>query len=280
MKDMDGFGTLRQMRDTQMGADVPVIFLTADTDPEKEAECFKIGGMDFIRKPVVSEVLIQRVKHTIELIQLQRNLAATVERKSQENEKLSLHVVQTLARTIDAKDPYTNGHSTRVAAYAKEIARRCGYTEREQSEIFMMGLLHDVGKIGVPDSIINKKGKLTEEEYTVIQSHPKVGANILEYIEEMPRLSEGARWHHEWYNGSGYPDHLSGDEIPEQARIIAVADAYDAMSSRRIYRDIMNQEDIRREIRNGRGTQFDPVFVDVMLQMIEEDKEFKMREIK
>ena len=144
----------------------------------------------------------------------------------------------------------------------------------------MMGLLHDVGKIGVPDSIINKKGKLTEEEYKVIQSHPKVGANILEYIEEMPRLSEGARWHHEWYNGSGYPDHLSGDEIPEQARIIAVADAYDAMSSRRIYRDIMNQEDIRREIRNGRGTQFDPEFADVMLQMIEEDKEFKMREIK
>jgi len=114
-----------------------------------------------------------------------------------ELESLSLHVVHTLAKTIDAKDAYTNGHSERVGAYAREIDKRYGYDEDRQEEIYIMGLLHDVGEIGVPDSIINKQGKLTDEEYEKIKTHPSVGAEILKTISEMPKLVTGARWHHE-----------------------------------------------------------------------------------
>ena len=142
----------------------------------------------------------------------------------------------------------------------------------------MMGLLHDVGKIGVPDAVINKPARLTDEEYAQIKTHPVMGGRILKNIRERPKLAIGARWHHERYDGTGYPDGLSGDDIPEEARIIAVADAYDAMTSRRSYRDILPQDIVRKEIKNGKGTQFDPAFADIMLTMIEEDEDYTMRE--
>ncbi len=138
----------------------------------------------------------------------------------------------------------------------------------------MMGLLHDVGKIGVPDAIINKPARLTEPEYDVIKTHTVMGAKILNNINEMPELVTGARWHHERYDGSGYPDGLKGTDIPEQARIIAVADAYDAMTSRRSYRDRLPQATAREELVSGRGTQFDPVFADIMIGMIDEDSDY------
>jgi putative two-component system response regulator len=186
--------------------------------------------------------------------------------------------VQTLADAIDAKDTYTNGHSGRVAEYAREIARRYGYTRKQQDEIFMMGLLHDVGKIGVPDSVINKPSKLTEAEYAQIKTHSVMGERILRNIRERPKLAIAARWHHERYDGRGYPDGLSGESIPEEARIIAVADAYDAMTSRRSYLDILPQANVKREIEIGRGTQFDPQFAEIMLQIIAEDTEYHLRE--
>ena len=201
-----------------------------------------------------------------------------VEKKTKENEQLFLNVVSSLAGAIDAKDTYTNGHSSRVAEYAKEIARRYGYNLKEQSDIYIIGLLHDVGKIGVPDTIINKPDKLTEEEFNEIKKHPVIGSQILKNINEMPKLSIGARWHHERYDGTGYPDGLAGEEIPEEARIIAVADSYDAMSSNRSYRSIISQDHIKEELINGSGTQFDPRFAEIMLKMIEEDKDFTMRE--
>ena len=215
---------------------------------------------------------------TSELLLLKENLEDEVERKTRENESLSLHVVQTLAEAIDAKDSYTNGHSGRVAVYSREIARRAGYSEKAQNEIYMMGLLHDVGKIGVPDAVINKPGKLTDEEYERIKNHPVMGARILKAIREMPNLVTGARWHHEKYDGSGYPDGLKGGDIPEEARIIGVADAYDAMTSNRSYRRFMSQDAVREQIARGKGTQFDPRFADIMLQMIDEDTEYKMHE--
>ena len=215
---------------------------------------------------------------TDELLQLKNNLEDEVERKTRENEGLSLHVVQTLADAIDAKDTYTNGHSGRVANYSREIARRCGYSEKAQNEIYMMGLLHDVGKIGVPDAVINKPGKLTDEEFAAMKNHPVMGAKILGNIKERPELVTGARWHHERWDGRGYPDGIGGTEIPEQARIIAVADAYDAMTSNRSYRGAMEQSRVRDQIESGRGTQFDERFADIMLQMIDEDTGYDMRE--
>ena len=278
MPGIDGLETFRRMKRAYPDLTPPVIFLTADDSMEAEAKCLELGAVDFVTKPFTPDVLTLRVKHTLELVHLQRNLSDAVARKTRENERLSMHVVQTLAEAIDAKDEYTNGHSSRVAEYSREIARRHGYTTKQQEEIYMMGLLHDVGKIGVPDAVINKPGKLTPEEYEVIKTHSRVGARILRKIEEMPKLVEGARWHHERYDGKGYPDGLVGESIPEEARIIAVADAYDAMSSRRSYRDILPQEKVRSEIENGKGSQFDPVLADIMLAMIDEDPEYQNRE--
>ncbi|MDO5701868.1 MAG: HD-GYP domain-containing protein [Lachnospiraceae bacterium] len=194
------------------------------------------------------------------------------------NLKKSLEVVQTLAEAIDAKDQYTKGHSSRVASYTREIARRAGYSDNALSEIYMMGLLHDVGKIGIPDAVINKPGRLTNEEYEEIKKHPVIGAKILGNIREMPYLVTGARWHHERYDGGGYPDGLAGGDIPEEARIIAVADAYDAMTSNRSYRPKMDQEKVREQIERGKGSQFDGRFADIMLEMMDEDKGYKMSE--
>ena len=202
--------------------------------------------------------------------------------KALEGERKSAHLTQgfmlALAKAVDAKDTYTNGHSVRVAEYAKEIARRAGKSQREQDEIYMMGLLHDIGKIGVPESIINKTGKLTDEEFAIIKTHPAMGYEILRNVKELPTLAMGARWHHERYDGKGYPDGLKNFSIPEEARIIAVADAYDAMASKRSYRDVMSQEKVREQIENGKGSQFDPRFADIMLEMIDGDKEYRMRE--
>ena len=251
--------------------------------PVTEPQCPFTGGNQIIPLENRLMTFIRAVtgdleEITGELLHLQHNLEDEVSKKTRENEGLSLHVVQTLAEAIDAKDTYTNGHSARVAAYSKEIARRAGYTEREQHLIYVMGILHDVGKIGVPDAVINKPGKLTDEEFAEIKKHPAMGAKILLNIKEMPRLSTGAHWHHERYDGKGYPDRLQGQNIPVEARIIGVADAYDAMTSNRSYRHSMAQAVVREQIEKGKGTQFDPVFADIMIQMIDEDKDYTMRE--
>ena len=279
MPEMDGFETLRRIRDKGGNMSrIPVIFLTADDNKKIESEGFAMDAMDFIRKPFVPEILTARVKRAVRMIRLQNHLEEEVSNKVMENEQMLIHIVQTLATTIDAKDTYTNGHSTRVANYSKEIARRFGYRDERLDDIYMMGLLHDIGKIGVPDTVINKPGKLTDEEFEQIKNHPVMGARILKNIKEKPKLACGARWHHERYSGGGYPDGLQGDDIPEEARIIAVADAYDAMTSCRSYREPMSQARVREEIVKGRGTQFDPVFADIMLGMIDEDVDYSMRE--
>ena len=222
-------------------------------------------------------IVIQQID---DIRKVKLELEAEVQSKREEKEQLLINIVQTLAGTIDAKDSYTKGHSSRVAAYATEIARRCGYDEDAQADIYIMGLLHDIGKIGVPDAIIQKTGRLTDEEFAYIKKHPVMGDKILKNIKNKSELAIGARWHHERYDGKGYPDGIKGEDIPEQARIIAVADAYDAMTSCRSYRDPLPQEKVLSEIKNGSGTQFDPRFAQIMAEMIEADKEYKMRERK
>lgn len=281
MPDMDGFDVLTSIRAGETsGNHIPVIFLTATEDEETEAKGLNLGAMDYIKKPFLASVLVARVKNAIELVHLQNHLSEEVKRKTAELEQLLLHVVKSLASAIDAKDAYTNGHSRRVAEYSAEIAKRAGFDEQYQEEIYMMGMLHDVGKIGVPDTVINKNGRLDDEEFALIKKHPAMGGSILENITEMPRLSAGARWHHERYGGGGYPDSLSGEDIPEEARIIAVADAYDAMTSNRSYRDALPQATVRAEIEKGKEKQFDPRYADIMLEMIDEDKDYNMRDKK
>lgn len=179
----------------------------------------------------------------------------------------SLH---TFANAIDAKDKDTNGHSGRVAQYSKEIARRMNLSENEQETIYYMALLHDIGKIGIPDSILKKNGKLTNEEWEIVKSHPRIGGEILKEFTAIPGIADGAKYHHEFYNGKGYCEGLKGEEIPVLARIIAVADAFDAMCSKRYYHDGTTVEHAREEIEKCSGEQFDPEAAKCMLEMIDE----------
>ncbi len=194
------------------------------------------------------------------------------------NERITMQSMYALAKTIDAKDKYTNGHSMRVAKYSRMIAERLNFSEEEQENLYHMAMLHDIGKIGVPDAIINKPSGLTNEEYYVIKSHPSMGADILSEMPEFEDIGIGARWHHERYDGSGYPDGLKGEDIPLNARIISVADAYDAMTSNRSYRTYMSQETVRNELIHGKGKQFDPRITDVMLEIMTEDKDYELHE--
>ena len=183
-----------------------------------------------------------------------------------------------LTNAIDAKDTYTRGHSLRVAQYSRRIAELSGKSDEECENIFYAALLHDVGKIGIPSSIINKHGKLTDEEYAIIKQHPVFGNQILSSISDFPDLCTIAHYHHERYDGKGYPDKLKGEEIPEYARIVAVADSYDAMTSKRSYRDPLPQQVVREEFVKGSGTQFDPKYASIMLQMIDSDVNYEMKE--
>ena len=202
-----------------------------------------------------------------------------LEEKQRLSESLFEQTATALANAIDAKDEYTRGHSVRVAEYSKKIAERMGKSEEECRKIYYTALLHDVGKIGVADSIITKNGRLTDEEYEAIKQHPVIGNQILSSIRDYPYLSIGAHYHHERYDGKGYPDHLKGEEIPEVARIISVADAYDAMTSHRSYRAAIPQQIVREEILKNSGTQFDPEIAKIMQHLIDIDDEYKMKEL-
>ena len=189
---------------------------------------------------------------------------------------MGVQLVTALVNAVEAKDPYTSGHSNRVAMYAREIARRDGKDKEYLKRLFYMGIVHDIGKISIPDYILQKPGRLTDEEYAIIKHHPEKGEEILADVSEMPWINVGVRSHHERYDGKGYPDGLAGTSIPEEARIIAVADAYDAMTSDRAYRSHMDQAKVRKIIEEGKGSQFDPHFADIMIQMIDEDTAYSM----
>lgn len=175
-----------------------------------------------------------------------------------------------IARTVDAKDENTSNHSARVSEYSVAIAKRLGYSDEEQENIRKAALLHDIGKIGIPDSILKKPAKLTDEEYATMKTHVLVGGEILKDFSLIPHIQEGAMYHHERYDGRGYCKGLRGEEIPEYARIIGIADAFDAMTSNRVYRNKLDMDYVLGELKKGRGTQFDPRFTDIFLKLIED----------
>ena len=220
------------------------------------------------------------VQDVNELVKQQKALenAHMIEEHARDMKELFVQTAEALSGAIDAKDPYTHGHSERVAQYSRMIAEHALLSEEECEEVYFAGLLHDVGKIGIKNSIINKAGKLTDEEFAQIKLHPVFGKQILSKIDKLPYLSLGAAYHHERYDGRGYPEGLKGDDIPRIARIIAVADAYDAMTSKRSYRDPIPQQQVREEIAKGLGTQFDPVYGKIMLHLIDFDLDYDMKE--
>lgn len=178
--------------------------------------------------------------------------------------------VLTIARTVDAKDENTSQHSVRVSEYSVMIARRLGFDDASCEQLRKAALLHDIGKIGIPDRVLNKPGRLTDEEYEIMKSHVVKGAEILKKFTLVENVQEGALYHHERYDGHGYVHGLKGEEIPLNARIIGIADAFDAMTANRVYRRKLDFDFVIGELKKGKGTQFDPDLVDIMLQLIEE----------
>lgn len=285
MPDVDGLELLRIIRNNSKYNEIPVILLTADEDEETESAGFEEGAIDYIRKPFNNTIALQRIHRVLELSYLQKSLVHEVEKQTRKAEsrrirveKMSTQVIAALAGAVDAKDRYTNGHSSRVAKYSVMIGERMGYDDEQLKQLEYAALLHDVGKIGIPDSIIKKSSGLTDQEYEIIKSHPVIGSQILSKITEIPNIEIGAKWHHERFDGKGYPDHLQGYDIPEVARIIGVADTYDAMASKRSYRDTLPQNIVRQEIEKGVGTQFDPAIAQIMLDIIDEDTDYKLQE--
>ena len=225
---------------------------------------------------VIAVIIIYQRNHTLE--KLRESSIKHLQEKQKFSQRLFEQTATALVNAVDAKDEYSHGHSIRVAEHSEKIARQLGKSEDEIYRIYYTALLHDAGKIGIADEIIKKNGKLTREEYEIIKQHPVIGNQILSSISEYPYLSIGAHFHHERYDGKGYPEGLKGEDIPEIARIISVADAYDAMTSNRSYRDALPQQIVREEIVKNAGTQFDPVIAKIMQHLIDLDVEYELKE--
>ena len=192
--------------------------------------------------------------------------------KNQEIQDMAIQTIATIANTIDAKDEYTRGHSKRVAEISVAIAKDLGMSVEDINNLKSIALLHDIGKIGVPDTVLNKPGKLTDDEYELMKQHTVIGADILKDIKMFQGIEVGAKSHHEKYDGTGYPDKIAGEDIPYIARIIAVADAFDAMTSNRVYRKKLELDYVVEELKRCSGSQFDPDIVSVLIRMIEEKR--------
>ena len=268
---INGFELMKQLGTAgSAAADIPVLLISGDEDAAARSRGLALGAMDYVSKPFEADVLLNRVRHAVELVLLRRSMSLEVDKKIRENKDSLLQMLRVFAEMIDTKDCSTAGQSLRVAEYAVEIAKRAGFSVKQQTDIYMAALLHDVGKLCVPDAIITKPAALTEEEMDTVRMHAAAGAAALEQIRDLPGLAAGARWHHERYEGGGYPDGLTGENIPDEARIIAVADAYAAMTSRRSYRDRLPQEMVLAELERGKGTQFDPQYADIMIALVKE----------
>ncbi len=220
------------------------------------------------------ESAIKSVKQMDEIKRINEKL----EDSKEQLEQAYLDMVQTLRYTVEAKDSYTRGHSDRVSEYSVLIGERLGLSEEQIKTLRIGGLFHDIGKIGIPDSILLKPAKLTDEEYSQIKNHPSIGAHILGSAAIFQDIIPIVKHHHERYDGNGYPSKLKGEEIPYLARIAAVADTFDAMTSRRSYRGPIDVEHVKEEIKRCEGTQFDPQIAEVFIEILNNDFD-KIKEI-
>jgi putative two-component system response regulator len=253
--------------------DTAVIMATAVTDTNIAIQCMKQGAYDYLTKPFSLDEVILSVDRALERRRLelenrdyQQHLEQKVEEQAKKIRASFLSAITALAYALEAKDKYTSGHSQRVAGISVAIAKELGMPQDSIDKIRLAGLVHDIGKIGIKESILNKTGKLTDEEYQHIKSHCEAGEHILIPIVEDEEILKAVRHHHERYDGRGYPDGLSGEQIPLGARILAVADAYDAMTSERPYREAMSAESACTEIERGKGVQFDPQVANAFLR--------------
>ena len=276
MPEIDGFEVMAKLQKDARWSKIPVIFLTADRSAETEIKCFGVGACDYIAKPFEPNIMLSRIRSTIELDGYRKDLQRRLDEKTKEMERITIQAIMTVASTVDAKDDYTKGHSMRVAAYSELLAQRLGWSEEEIQNIYYVAMLHDVGKIGVPDAVLNKPFKLTDVEFRLIKGHTLVGAEILNDFKMFPNVNVGAKYHHERYDGRGYPEGLKGESIPLVARVIGLVDSYDAMTSNRVYRRRLNDDVVMKELEKGKGSQWDPELVDIFVDLIKEGALEKM----
>jgi putative nucleotidyltransferase with HDIG domain len=255
-----------------MSPNLEVILITAYPEIDSAVEAMRLGAYDFITKPITLDLVALSVKNALEKKRLQeeveayhRNLETLVEERTSKLQhayrilkRSHLDSVKVLAEAIDAKDPYTRGHSDRVRKMSIKIAIHLGFAEDRLESLEYGALLHDIGKIGIKDEVLQKQGMLTREEYQYIREHPMIGVKIVEGVDFFKDKVPMIRHHHEHFNGKGYPDGLIGDAIPLEARIIAVPDAFDAMTSMRPHREAMSLKEVLSEMERCKGEQFDP----------------------
>lgn len=268
MPGRDGLALLAELQ--RHYPDTAVLMLTGDADLGTAVECLKRGAMDYLSKPVVVEEVWVRVakafdkrRLTLEVRHLQESYQADLERRVSElarkNQQMFLSQVQMAVRMLEAKDSYTRGHSTRVAEYAVGVGQLLGLGPAMLDALRLGGELHDIGKIGTRDAVLNKPGKLTPEEFDEVKRHTTDGAEMLSVLgDEHPEVLRIVRSHHERFDGTGFPDGLRGVAIPQSARIVAVADAFDAMTSTRAYRERQDHDWAYRELTRSAGSHFDP----------------------
>lgn len=266
---MNGFEVLSHLQLEDSTGEIPVILMMNEEDVESKLRGLQAGAMDFVPLPFEPIVLLNRINYIVELTMLRRHQENEIEKQREQINQLALQSILTIAHTVDTKDRYANKHSVRVALYCREIAKRMGYEEKQIEDLYYIALLHDIGKIAVEDSILNKASELTEKEYEAVKKHTVIGAQILQNTKFIPGVADAVRYHHEWYDGSGYSG-IRGEDIPEAARIIAVAGAYETMTADRAYRTRLPKDRVMEELILGRGTQFDPYIVDVFLELLEE----------
>jgi putative two-component system response regulator len=260
MPRMDGFAVCRSLKDDERTALIPITMLTGLDDMEHRLRGIEAGADDFLTKPLDQVTLRARIRAQLRLKRLTDHLEHTE------------HVIFMLAQAVEAKDPSTEGHLQRISAYADKLARACGLTFEEVRAVRYGGLLHDIGKIAVNDKILLKPGPLDPEEQVVMRRHPEVGAGIIAQMRFAREVGPIIRGHHEWWNGSGYPDGLTAGDIPLGARIISVVDAYDVMTTNRPYRRAIERSAVHQELLAFRGTQFDPNILDVFLDLLARGK--------
>ena len=291
MPEMDGFEVMERLKRDERFCQIPVIFLTADHREETESKCFEMGAVDYISKPFVPVIMQHRVRRSLELEDYRQNLEKRLVEQLRKVTELQDNVIITLANMIESRDGTTGEHVKRTSAFTRyliqKLMERKIYTEELMAEkadlICKAAPMHDIGKITVEDQILRKTGRLTPEEYTVMKKHALAGSEIIRA--NLSAVAEGdfidvaydlARYHHERWDGKGYPDGLAGTRIPLSARILAVADVYDALTARRSYKEPMST-DAALEIMFGSEGQFEPVLLEAFAANRQELKELTDR---
>lgn len=276
MPGMDGFEVAQALKHNQHTRHIPIIFLTAMNDVESKVKAFQSGGVDYVSKPFNEYELLARIDTHLRLKKMQDHLTDLVEQKTQKIRNITLALVRSLETANLVHDDDTGNHIKRVGEYAALLAGKYGCDDDFIKRIRLYAPLHDVGKVGLPDRILKKKGKYTSEEFLAMQEHVVIGARMLsnEDIDSMAR--NVALYHHEKWDGGGYQNRLQGDAIPLEARIVAIADVYDALISKRVYKEAFSEAYAEKIIYEEAGSHFEPKLVNVFLENLEEIKRIKM----